>query len=140
MIKDHRTVHCGEVTKNNLNSEIKLCGWVHRRRDHGGVIFIDLRDRTGFTQVVFNPEWGKDAATAAHALRSEFVISVSGQLVNRGEGAINPKLPTGHFELHATTLVILNVAKALPFQLDEVEAGKNLGGAVDEELRKNTVT
>lgn len=135
MISDHRTVCCGQVTKNNLDTEIKLCGWVSRRRDHGGVIFIDLRDRTGFCQIVFNPAWGAEAATAAHALRSEFVISVAGKLVNRDASAINPKIATGHFELHVTKLTILNSAKALPFQLDEAEAGKNLGGAIDEELR-----
>ena len=97
MMTDHRTVYCGQVTKNNLDTEIKLCGWVSRRRDHGGVIFIDLRDRTGFCQIVFNPEWGTEAATAAHALRSEFVISVVGTLVNRAEIAINPKIAMAVF-------------------------------------------
>jgi len=134
MLFKRRTVYCGEVTEAYLNKEVTLCGWVHRRRDHGGVIFIDLRDRSGFCQIVFNHEWNQNAADAAHVLRSEFVVSVTGTLVNRDTNAINPKIPTGMFELHVTELLILNSAKSLPFQLDEIEASKTTSG-IDEELR-----
>ena len=123
-----RTLGCGEVTQDNLGKTIVLTGWVNRRRDHGNVIFIDLRDRTGLVQLVFNPTVSADAHTVAEHLRSEFVIAVEGMVVNRSSESINKDLATGHFEVQIKDLSILNKAKALPFQVDEAEN-------VDEEIR-----
>lgn len=123
-----RTTSCGLVTEQLLGKEIHLCGWVNKRRDHGGLIFIDLRDRTGLMQAVFNPAFNIEAHAAAHALRSEFVISISGLVVERTPETVNLDLATGRFELQVTKLTILNKAKTLPFSLDDA-------GKVDEELR-----
>ena len=123
-----RTVECGLVGEKNLNQEIILNGWVARRRDHGGLIFVDLRDRTGIMQVVFNPDYSKDAHVAAQALRSEFVLSVVGTVVKRSPETINEKMATGKFELQVTSVTVLNIAKQLPFALEE-------GDKIDEELR-----
>ncbi len=123
-----RTAHCGKITAEHLEKTVDLCGWVARRRDHGGLIFIDLRDRSGIVQLVFNDSFGKQALELAHSLRSEFVISVKGKVVKRTAETVNKDLPTGEFEVHVTDLAILNKAKALPFMLDEAEQ-------VDEELR-----
>jgi len=123
-----RSVYCGEVSKKLLGKEIDLCGWVRTRRDHGGLIFIDLADQTGIMQLVFNPDFNQDTHKTAHALRSEFVISVHGTVVNRSAETINKNLPTGALELQIDTLSILNKSKALPFQLEEAEN-------VDEEIR-----
>jgi aspartyl-tRNA synthetase len=123
-----RTALCGLVTPDYLEKTVDVCGWVARRRDHGGLIFIDLRDRSGIVQLVFNPDFSKEAHTLAHSLRSEFVIAVKGKVVKRSEQTINKELPTGMLEICAQQLVILNKAKALPFALDEAEH-------VDEELR-----
>ena len=106
----------------------RVAGWVHRRRDHGGLIFIDLRDRTGLLQLVFRPEEAPEAHAAAGALRGEDVISVSGELVRREEGAVNPDLPTGEVELVAAQLEQLADAETPPFQIDEDDP-------VGEELR-----
>src|SRR5437764_877301 len=121
-----RTVDCGLVEKKHLNTEIVLTGWVHRRRDHGGLIFIDLRDRTGFMQLVFNPVINNIAHEQAHALRSEYVISVHGAVIERSAETVNNAMPTGAYELYVSKLVVLNKAKGLPFMLDEAHA-------VDEE-------
>src|SRR5579872_740052 len=123
-----RTIGCGEINSTLLGKEICLSGWVFRRRDHGGLIFIDLRDRSGLMQLVFNPAFDKDAHTQAHQLRSEYVITVCGTVVERTPETINAELPTGKYELQVTCLQVLNKAKALPFMLDE-------GQEVDEELR-----
>ena len=123
-----RTTGCGEVTQKNLDTTITLCGWVNKRRDHGNVIFIDLRDRSGLMQLVFSPEIAADAHAKAEQLRSEFVIQVTGIVVLRSTQTINAELPTGHFELRVSDIIILNKAKTLPFQLEEAEH-------VDEELR-----
>lgn len=123
-----RTTGCGLVNANYLGKTICLSGWVHRRRDHGGLIFIDLRDRSGVMQLVFNPDFSIDAHTKAHSLRSEYVISVCGIVIERSAEVVNKDLPTGHWELQVTQLEILNSSKALPFQLDEA-------ANVDEELR-----
>ncbi len=123
-----RTVFCGQVTNELLSTTVTLNGWVHRRRDHGGVIFVDLRDRSGLVQLVFDPSVNGTTAEAAHALRSEFVVAVQGTVVARSKEAINDKLSTGHIEVHITTLQILNKAAALPFQIDDE-------GAISEELR-----
>lgn len=123
-----RTTGCGQITEKNLTTTVTLAGWVNKRRDHGGLIFIDLRDRTGLMQIVFNTDFSAEAHTQAQHLRSEFVISVTGTVVKRVAGTINKELPTGEFELQAQHITILNKAKALPFMLDEADN-------VDEELR-----
>ncbi|HEV2601525.1 MAG TPA: aspartate--tRNA ligase [Candidatus Babeliales bacterium] len=123
-----RTIACGLINQEFLGKTVRISGWVNTRRDHGGLIFIDLRDRTGLMQLVFNPDFSKDAHNAAHALRSEFVISVVGVVVERAAGTTNKDLATGKWELQVTELVIENKCKALPFSLDEA-------GNVDEELR-----
>ena len=123
-----RTVFCGQVGKNNLSQTIHLSGWVNRRRDHGGLIFIDLRDRSGLMQLVFNPDFSKDAHVLAHELRSEYVISVTGIVVKRAPEVINKDLATGEYELQVTNLTILNKSKPLPFAIEDAEQ-------VEEELR-----
>ncbi len=123
-----RTASCGLITADHLNKVVDVCGWVDRRRDHGGLIFIDLRDRSGIVQLVFNPDFSKEAHTLAHSLRSEFVISARGTVVKRTAETINKDLPTGQFEVHVNQLTILNKAKTLPFTLEEADK-------VDEELR-----
>ncbi|MBA3752025.1 aspartate--tRNA ligase [Candidatus Dependentiae bacterium] len=127
---DHfeRTVGCGEVTQKNLDETIVLKGWVHKRRDHGNVIFIDIRDRTGLMQLVFSPAISVEAHKVADHLRSEFVIAVQGKVVNRSPESINKDLATGHFELQASAITILNKAKGLPFHLEDADS-------VDEEIR-----
>ena len=114
-----RTHHCRELTKNDLGKEVVLMGWVHKRRDHGGVIFVDLRDRAGITQVVFNPDVDAQVHDKAQDLRSEFVIAIKGKVENRPEGMINPNLHTGEVEIMVNELKILNRAKTPPFQIEE---------------------
>jgi len=128
MVLVKRTVWCGLVTEGHLGSQVTLTGWVHRRRDHGGLIFVDLRDRTGMMQLVFHPESGTEAHAQAQHIRSEYVIGVQGVVVKRSVETINPQMPTGHYELQVSTLHIFNKAKNLPFQLDEADI-------VDEEIR-----
>src|SRR5213592_2102509 len=114
----YRTHHCNELRKTDIGREVKLAGWVAVRRDHGGVIFIDLRDREGLTQVVFRPEENAEVAKEAHGLRSEDVIEVSGKVAARVPGTENPKLATGDIEVIPSRLRILNRADALPFPID----------------------
>ncbi len=114
----YRTHHCNELRKSDIGRAATLAGWVHVRRDHGGVIFIDLRDREGLTQVVFRPEENAELAQQAHGLRSEDVIQVVGKVAARVAGTENANLATGDVELVPDTLVILNRAEALPFPLD----------------------
>src|SRR6202022_617413 len=114
----YRTHHCNELRAEQIGKEVTLVGWVASRRDHGGVIFIDLRDREGLTQVVFRPEENAQLTKEAHSLRSEDVIEVSGKVAARVPGTENPKLATGDVELIPSTLRILNRAGDLPFQLD----------------------
>ncbi len=113
-----RTHYCGELNQQHIDQPVSVCGWVNRRRDHGGVIFVDLRDKKGVLQVVFDPD---DAAMFADAetLRNEFVIRVEGKLRIRPEGTANPEMATGEVELVATKLEILNASETPPFQLDE---------------------
>jgi len=119
-----RSHRCGEVTENHLDQEVDLCGWVHRRRDHGGVIFIDLRDREGLVQVVFDPDYA-EAFKLAETVRSEYVLKVHGKVRPRPEGTINPNLTTGKIEVLATRLEILNKAETPPFPLEsEVEVSE----------------
>ncbi len=120
-----RTHYCGHVNREHLGQTVTLCGWAHRRRDHGGVIFIDLRDREGLVQVVCDPaESGGDAAAFATAekVRNEYVLTVTGRVRLRPEGTVNPNLPTGEIEVVAQRLEILNPSAPLPFQLDEEPA------------------
>jgi aspartyl-tRNA synthetase len=113
-----RTDYCGRIDRKQLGQTVSVCGWVHRRRDHGGVIFIDLRDREGLVQVVCNPDRALTFATA-EKLRNEFVVSVTGLVRTRPEGMINPELPSGEVEILAHELEILNPSLPPPFLLDD---------------------
>lgn len=114
-----KSAYNGTLTKNDIGKEVKLAGWVLRRRDHGGVIFVDLRDRTGFAQIVFNPQVNEEAHNKAQDLRSEFVISVEGKVRARSEEMINPKIPTGEIEVMIEKLELLNVSETPPFMLED---------------------
>ncbi|MEO8438665.1 MAG: aspartate--tRNA ligase [Spartobacteria bacterium] len=114
----YRTHHCNALRAEDIGQSVILAGWVHSRRDHGGVIFIDLRDREGLTQVVFRPEENAEVAKAAHHLKDEDVIQVEGRVAPRLPGTENPKLATGAVEVLPARLTILNRAEALPFPLD----------------------
>ena len=114
-----RTHTCGQLGAGDVGRDVVLMGWVLRRRDHGGVIFVDLRDREGITQVVFNPERAPEAHAAAEAIRSEFVLGVRGQVRNRPEGMVNPHLATGAIEVTASELRILNTAQTPPFLIED---------------------
>ena len=115
-----RSHYCGEITTKNLDKEVTLCGWVHKRRDHGGVIFVDLRDIKGICQVVFNPD-SKESFQSAETLRNEFVISVKGFVRNRLEGTINSNMATGEVELVVSSLDILSKAITPVFPLDDYQ-------------------
>ncbi|MBR1858838.1 MAG: aspartate--tRNA ligase [Selenomonadaceae bacterium] len=124
-----RTKNCGEIRKSDVNNEVVLAGWVSRRRDHGGLIFVDMRDRSGLVQVVFDEAaMGKDAFDVAESLRSEFVINVKGKVRARSEDTINPKMATGEIEIVVSELIILNKAKTPPFYIQD-------GVDVDEMVR-----
>jgi len=114
--RSHRN---GEVMSAGVGDEVILAGWVHRRRDHGGVIFVDLRDRTGVVQVVFRPESAPDAHARAHLLRSEWVLMVRGEIESRSDDTINPNMPTGTIEVNVRELRILNAASVPPFAIEE---------------------
>ncbi|MGH8281491.1 MAG: OB-fold nucleic acid binding domain-containing protein, partial [Gammaproteobacteria bacterium] len=118
-----RTHYCGQVNESLLDLEVTLAGWVHRRRDHGGVIFVDLRDREGLVQVVFDPDRAAMFADAEH-LRSEFVVSVKGKVRHRPKGTENPNLPSGKVEVLALAMEILNRAETPPFMLDEEDVNE----------------
>jgi aspartyl-tRNA synthetase len=124
----YRTHWAGQVRADDVGEQLRVAGWVHRRRDHGGLIFIDVRDRTGLLQLVFRPEEAPEVHAAAGKLRGEDVITVSGELVRRDESAINPELPTGEVELVAAELEQLADSETPPFQIDEDDP-------VGEELR-----
>lgn len=113
-----RSHYCGELNSSHIDQEIELCGWVHRRRDHGGVIFIDLRDREGIAQIVFDPDRAEPFAIA-DSVRNEFVIKITGKVRNRPEGTINPEMPTGEVEILGYSIEILNKAKTPPIQMDD---------------------
>lgn len=125
MIRSHR---CGDLREEHAGLKVVLCGWVHSRRDHGGVIFIDLRDTAGLVQVVFNPEISGEDHAVAEELRSEYCIRVEGEVKPRPQGTTNPNLPTGAIEVAATNLEILTRSETPPFQIDEHQN-------VDEMLR-----
>lgn len=113
-----RSHYCGELNSSHIDQEIELCGWVHRRRDHGGVIFIDLRDREGIAQIVFDPDRAEPFAIA-DSVRNEFVIKITGKVRNRPEGTINSEMPTGEVEILGYSIEILNKAKTPPIQMDD---------------------
>ncbi|HIJ59571.1 MAG TPA: aspartate--tRNA ligase [Nitrospirae bacterium] len=115
----YRDRDCGEITISDIGKKMRLSGWVFRRRDHGGLIFIDLRDRSGIIQIVFSPDVSGDVHKLAHNLRSEYVITISGIVRKRPEGTENINLKTGEVEIYADELVILNKSIALPFQVEE---------------------
>ncbi|MEO5364183.1 MAG: aspartate--tRNA ligase [Magnetococcus sp. DMHC-8] len=119
-----RSGYCDEIREGHIGQRVTVHGWVNRRRDHGGVIFIDLRDRSGLLQVVFSPERQPVVHRQAHELRSEYVIQVSGEVARRPRETENPKLPTGMVELHVDHLEVLNRAQTLPFQLDDEDVGE----------------
>jgi len=113
-----RSHYCGQVNETLVDQQVEVCGWVHRRRDHGGVIFIDLRDRSGLLQLVFNPD-AAESFMLAERVRSEYVLRVSGTVSHRPEGTVNPDLPTGKVEVIATRIELLNESETPPFPLDE---------------------
>lgn len=125
---EYRTRHCGELRASDAGKEVSLAGWVQTRRDHGGLIFIDLRDRSGICQVVFNPQRSPGAHSIAEDVRSEYVLSIKGKVSKRPKEAINPRLPTGEIEVLANSISILSQAKTPPFEIED-----NL--KVDESLR-----
>ncbi len=122
-----RDLMCGEVRSEQIGQRIALAGWANTRRDHGGLVFVDLRDRAGICQLVVNPERAPDAALVAHEVRNEFVLRAEGEVVARAPEAVNPNLPTGEVEVQVDSLEILSRSTPLPFQLDEE--------GVDETLR-----
>jgi aspartyl-tRNA synthetase len=122
-----RDLMCGDVRPEHVGERLTLAGWADARRDHGGLVFVDLRDRSGLCQLVVNPEQAPEATAAAHAVRNEFVLRAVGKVVRRAPEAVNPRLATGEVELQVERLEILARAPALPFQLDEE--------GVDETLR-----
>ena len=122
-----RTHDCGTLTAEKIGQRVRLMGWVWRRRDHGGVIFIDLRDRYGITQIVFNPQHDPTAHQKADQLRSEYVIAVEGCVEARPDGMVNPQLPTGAIEVNCDQLRILNLSLTPPFLIeDEIDAGEEI--------------
>jgi aspartyl-tRNA synthetase len=122
-----RDLMCGEVRSEHVGQRLTLAGWADSRRDHGGLVFVDLRDRTGICQLVLNPERAPEAARKAHAVRNEFVLRAEGEVVPRAPEAVNPNIATGEVELQVDTLEIVSTSTVLPFQLDEE--------GVDETLR-----
>ena len=121
-----RSHYCGEFRSEHIGSDVCVCGWVQSRRDHGGVIFLDVRDREGIVQVVFDPD-NRSAFEIAEELRGEYVIRAAGTVRHRGSDQVNPKLPTGEVEVLAATVEILNRSRAIPFKLDEYStAGEDI--------------
>jgi len=120
-----RTHFCGELDKDFLGKEVELCGWVNRRRDHGGVIFLDLRDKKGIAQIVINPE-SNETFKLAESVRNEFVLKVSGKVIARDSDMVNNKIPTGEIEVLADNIEILNTSKPIPFQLESVDTSEEV--------------
>src|SRR5436309_8017354 len=118
----YRTHTCGDLNKEAIGQHVTLAGWVNRRRDHGGLIFIDLRDRYGLTQIICDPEQSAEAHRIASELRSEYVIQVSGTVVRRLPGTENPNLSTGAIEISAQTITILNPSRTTPFPINSETA------------------
>lgn len=126
LTKDKRTHYCGTLDSSHAGQDVILMGWAHRRRDHGGVIFVDLRDREGIVQVVFNPDAGDDVHSEAHKIRSEFVLAVKGNVRKRPDGMDNPALKTGQIEVIVSELEIMNESKTPPFSFDDEEISENV--------------
>jgi aspartyl-tRNA synthetase len=125
----YRDAWCGQVLGDRVGSELRVAGWVHRRRDHGGLIFVDLRDRTGLVQLVFNPDAAGGAFRLGHELRAEDVISVAGEVVRRDPETVNPELPTGEVEVRVAEGTLLADAETPPFEIE------SFSGEVGEEMR-----
>jgi len=117
-----RTHNCAELDAKNEGQSVTLKGWVDSRRDHGGLIFIDLRDREGITQVVLNPDIDAIAHKTAHEIRSEYVLQITGKVSKRPEGTVNPNLKTGEIEVYADELTVLNDCVTTPFPLHDAES------------------
>ncbi len=113
-----RTYYCGEITEQAIGEKVNLKGWVQKRRDLGGLIFIDLRDRSGVVQIVFNPEVSSEALTIAEGIRNEYVLDVQGTVIAREEGTYNPNIETGKIEIKVEKVTVLNAAKTPPFSID----------------------
>jgi aspartyl-tRNA synthetase len=125
----YRDAWCGQILPDKVDSEVRVAGWVHRRRDHGGLVFIDLRDRTGLVQLVFNPDEAGEAFGLGHRLRSEDVLSAKGWVVRRSPETVNPELPTGEVEIRVTDAELLSDAETPPFEIE------SFSGEVSEETR-----
>jgi aspartyl-tRNA synthetase len=123
---DKRTNYCGDLSISDADKEVILMGWAHRRRDHGGVIFVDLRDRAGIVQAVFNPDAGESVHDQAHKIRSEYVLAVKGTVHKRPAGMENPGLKTGDIEVIVSELEIMNESKTPPFSFDDDEISENI--------------
>ncbi|HDO26090.1 MAG TPA: Asp-tRNA(Asn)/Glu-tRNA(Gln) amidotransferase GatCAB subunit C, partial [Nitrospirae bacterium] len=122
-----RDKYCGDVRETDVGSTLSLTGWANRWRDHGGLVFIDLRDRSGVVQIVFSPEVDAEIHELAHKIRNEFVLQVKGEVRKRPEGTENPSIPTGQVEVVVKELNVLNESKPLPFMIeDETEASELL--------------
>ena len=119
-----RTNYCGLISEQYLDQTVTVKGWVHRRRDHGGVIFIDLRDREGIVQVVIDPDT-PEAFAAADSSRNEYVLSITGRVRNRPEGTTNDKMISGKIEILAKEIEVLNAAATPPFQIDDENINEN---------------
>jgi aspartyl-tRNA synthetase len=126
-----RSYYCGELRSHHIGETVTLYGWVDRRRDHGGVIFLDVRDRSGIIQIVSDPERTPASYSLAESLRNEYVVKIIGKVSQRPSDSLNPRLPTGEVEIYATEIELLNrVYKQLPFQVSTAETEN-----VKEELR-----
>lgn len=126
-MEQYRTHHCGQLRKEEVGQEVILCGWVQKRRDLGGVIFIDLRDRSGIVQIVLNPEYNVEAHLKGDRVRSEYVLQVKGKVFARSAETVNPNLETGEVEVHISELEVLNEAKTPPFLIeDQVDVDENI--------------
>jgi aspartyl-tRNA synthetase len=126
---EYRDTWCGQVLEGRVGQTLRVAGWVHRRRDHGGLAFVDLRDRTGLLQLVFNPDTAGEAFELAHRIRPEHVLSVSGEIVRRDPETVNPELPTGEFELRVAEATLIAEADTPPFEIE------GFSGEVGEEMR-----
>ena len=115
----HKSIDCGSVRKTHLGQEVVIAGWVHRRRDHGNIIFLDLRDQQGLVQVVFDPKSAPEAHITAESVRNEWVLKIKGVVSNRPEGTINSDMPTGDVEVLASDLEIMSRSKTPPFYINE---------------------
>ena len=116
-----KTISCGEINVNNSGETVQLAGWIHRRRDHGGLIFIDLRDTTGIVQVVIDPNETPETHKIAETFRNEWVVLVTGTVGLRPEGSANPNIATGDIEVRSTEVQILNQSKTPPFEIADDE-------------------